>query len=71
MAEWQKRLQGIRKTWGVEENEDAAQSKEDQTTSRGDRVSDSDEDRPTNVPDFLKEFQQKKNNKSSKGSSFY
>ena len=62
MAEWQKRLQGIRKTWGTEENEGSGESKDDQTMSRDSHVTSSAEVAPNNVPGFLKEFQQKKNN---------
>ncbi len=62
MAEWQKRLQGIRKTWGAEESEDPGGSKDDQTMSQGDHhMTKSAVDEQNNVPGFLKEFQQKKN----------
>mgnify|MGYP002803516213 FL=1 len=59
MAEWQKRLQGIRKTWGAEEN--SGESKDHQTMSRDNHVTNSDVDEQNNVPGFLKEFQEKKN----------
>ena len=51
MAEWQKRLQGIRKIWGAEDTEDPTGS----------------DDKQNNVPGFLKEFQQKKENHNVKG----
>ena len=51
MAEWQKRLQGIRKIWGAEDTEDPTGS----------------DDKQNNVSGFLKEFQQKKENHNVKG----
>jgi hypothetical protein len=56
MAEWQKRLQGIRKTWGTEESEGTSGS----TTHDG-HMTNSDVNEHNNSPGFLKEFQQKKN----------
>ena len=67
LAEWQKRLQGIRKTWGTEESEDTTGSDNGQTTSQGDHETRSDEDEQNNVPGFLKEFHQKKNKQNVKG----
>ena len=61
MAEWQKRLQGIRKTWGSEESRDP------EMTSQGDHLSQSDIDEHSNVPGLLKNYQQKKNKEITKG----